>query len=144
MQGKIQPVVIAVIRKKNKYLLTFRTDTDPKKDPNGIYRAWQFPGGSIEFNESTEECLHRECIEEVGVDVNILALLPKIFHDVHLKYWHGVFITYICELKNPSAKIVLNEEASDYCWVTAKEAKKLKKLPKTQPVLNEAEKFFLK
>lgn len=31
----------------------------------------KFPGGGLEYGESTLECLHRECMEEAGISIEI-------------------------------------------------------------------------
>ena len=127
---KIQVVVGAVIQKKNKYLLTKRAEWEGE-DKKFRNNPWQFPGGGLEFGESTIEGMRREIKEEVGVEVKIIKLLPKIYHEVR-NYWHGVFICYLCELVNNKQQIILNEEASEYGWFTFEEIKKLPCLPKTQ------------
>ena len=38
-------------------------------------RGWGLPGGHIEDNESPEECLMRECIEEADVEISNLKLI---------------------------------------------------------------------
>jgi len=38
-------------------------------------RGWGLPGGHIEENESPEESLKRECIEEAGVEIDNLKLI---------------------------------------------------------------------
>jgi ADP-ribose pyrophosphatase YjhB (NUDIX family) len=38
-------------------------------------RGWGLPGGHIEDNESPEECLKRECIEEADVEIGNLKLI---------------------------------------------------------------------
>jgi len=36
---------------------------------------WQIPGGRIELDETEEQCVQREMLEETGLDVQIDALL---------------------------------------------------------------------
>jgi NAD+ diphosphatase len=125
MSNFIQPVVVILIKKENKYLLTVRAEEGEKE--NNFHGYWQIAGGGLEFGESVEECAIREAKEELGVDVEIVRMLPKIYHDTRGR-WHGIFIAFECSMKD-DAEIVLNEESSEYGWFTLEEAKKLKMMP---------------
>ena len=53
---------------------------------------WEFPGGKREPDESFEQCLHRELMEERGIQVDILGLVESITHHyaektVHLRFF---------------------------------------------------------
>lgn len=115
MLKKFQPVVLAVIEKDNKILFTKRIDDRPEN--NG---KWQLPGGGMEFSETPEQTLHREVMEELGVEIKNALLIPYIDTKVR-NNWHGLFISYYCKLKDPNAKIILNEEASEYRWFEKQE-----------------------
>lgn len=132
----IHPVAIAIIRKGDRYLMTKRVDFDPEDKINFPY-AWQFPGGGMEFGETPEDAVKREMIEEIGVEVEIIALIPKIEIDVRSR-WQGLFIVYLCKLKNSLSVIKLNHEATDFGWFTLNEIAKLKTLPKTYDMVKRA------
>ncbi len=41
---------------------------------------WEFPGGKWEKNETAQQALQRECLEELGRGVDILEALPVVKH----------------------------------------------------------------
>lgn len=57
------PVLAAVIRRADRYLLCLRP---PEKRHGGL---WEFPGGKLDPGESHGEGVARELREELGVDV---------------------------------------------------------------------------
>ncbi len=126
MEKIFQPVVLAIIKKDNKYLLTLRDEVDKPDSPfNGF---WQLPGGGVEFGESVEDALVREIQEELNVSITINTMVLKILHKVRNKNWHGLFICFVCRLENENSDIKLNKEASEWRWFTKEEIMSLKKL----------------
>jgi mutator protein MutT len=53
---------------------------------------WEFPGGKRQAGESFEECLRRELLEELGIEVAVGRLLETVVHNypgrrVHLNFY---------------------------------------------------------
>jgi ADP-ribose pyrophosphatase YjhB (NUDIX family) len=141
MKKIIQPVVVAAIREGDKYLFTFRDDDEGDASSSGYNKVWQLPGGGLEFGESAEACAVREIMEEAGVMIDVVTLVPKLYHDVRNGVWHGLLICFLCKMKNEDAQIVLNHESSDYKWMSYNEVKDQKTLPFTKEIIALAEKI---
>jgi len=133
MTKRIVPVVIGAVIREGKVLLTKRQEWDLAEYREIKNSPWQIPGGGLEFNESTEQCVVREIKEETGLDVEIIGLLPKVFYNVRGS-WHGLFVCYSCHMKNPSQPVVINSEASAWGWYTLPEIKQLPSLPLTYSI----------
>jgi 8-oxo-dGTP diphosphatase len=61
----MKTVTAAVIRNEGRILLARRS---PGSTLGG---KWEFPGGKIEGNETAEDCLSRELLEELSITVRI-------------------------------------------------------------------------
>ncbi len=137
----IKSVVIAIIKKNNKFLMTKRVKFHTEDDKFYPF-AWQFPGGGLEFGETPEQTVKREMIEEIGTEIEIISLIPKIYTEVR-DQWQGIFICFLCILKSESSNIVLNNEASEYNWFTLEEISQLELMPQTFVMAKEAEKIII-
>ncbi|CAN5573714.1 8-oxo-dGTP diphosphatase MutT [soil metagenome] len=62
-------VTCAIIENEEKVLIAQRSETmsQPLK--------WEFPGGKVEKNESEENCLKREILEELNIHIEIKTRL---------------------------------------------------------------------
>lgn len=139
MAKEINIVVIAVIRnKQGKYLLTLRAEDDPE---DKFHNIWQLPGGGVEWGEKLEDALKREMREEIGVEINVIKLIPKIFESIRDTSWHGIFPCFLCELVDENAAIELNAEASDYKWYCLNEIKTVSSYSETIEIVDIVERF---
>lgn len=131
-------VVVAIIQNtKGEYLLSQRNyPTLPE-----VHLKWQLPGGKIEFGETTEETLQRECAEELGQEVHILKTTPSVkthmWHHTNREPQHTLLIGYLCELVDEEKEIKLNHETNDYKWFTIEEIKNLDRLPHSLEMIEE-------
>jgi A/G-specific adenine glycosylase len=103
-------VSAAVLRKNGKILITRR------KLEGHLGGLWEFPGGKVLKNETSEQACIREIKEEVNLDISVNTFLTRIKHAyTHFKIIMDVFnCTYI------SGELKLNGP-TDYRWVTADE-----------------------
>ena len=66
---------------------------------------WEFPGGKQEENETDEQTLEREIMEELGVEILIVDKLPVTIKD---QGWREIILVpFVCNLKTEN--IVLSE-----------------------------------
>jgi ADP-ribose pyrophosphatase YjhB (NUDIX family) len=137
MENKIRVVVVAIIKNKDKYLLTKRYE--PKRLLT--HETWQLPGGGLKFNETANECLVREIREELGVEIETISQPIVVDNIVKEENWHGVTLAYICRLQDKNAKIILNHEATEYKWLSYEESKTYRLHFGTLEMLAEAEKL---
>ena len=84
--GNIVEVSAGLVFRDGKLLIT-------QRPANGhLAGLWEFPGGKLERGETFEMALHRELMEELGIEVAILGLIESITHrypekTVHLQFY---------------------------------------------------------
>jgi 8-oxo-dGTP diphosphatase len=69
-------VTAAIIKKDDKILICQRGEG------GNCQNLWEFPGGKQEENETLEECLIRECREELSIDIKVNG----VFANTSYKY----------------------------------------------------------
>ncbi len=95
---------------------------------------WQFPQGGIENNETPEEALHREMLEEIGTNAfTIIEQTSWIHYDfpetIRQNLWNGKYcgqqhIWFLCQLIVSDQAINLETtqpEFSEWKWVNPEE-----------------------
>lgn len=85
---------------------------------------YQFPGGRVNVGESFEDALHREVLEETGLNV-------KLNKPLYVGEWRPIIkgrpnqiIAIFCTCETVSTKIKLSEEHDKSLWIDPKEYKK--------------------
>jgi 8-oxo-dGTP diphosphatase len=81
--------------------------------------AWCLPGGKVDFGQTVEEAMRREVHEETGLTCDSTRFL--FFQDSlpgpHLPL-HFLNLYFEC---STSGQVTLNEESSDFRWISASE-----------------------
>ena len=93
-------VTCALIEREGRVLCTRRSAE------MSLPLKWEFPGGKIMEGEAPEECLRRELLEELGLEIEVGRALPLVTH----RYPDFAITLYpfLCRV-GPSAEITLNE-----------------------------------
>ena len=99
-------VVAAIIIDDNKVFATQRGYGDFKG-------GWEFPGGKVEANETTEDALKREIMEELNVSIDIKDFLHTVEYDYHK--FHLSMDCFICSIV--SGELILKDHEGSK-WLT--------------------------
>lgn len=117
-------VCAAVVYHHNKILITLR----PEGKKLGGY--WEFPGGKIEDQETPEDALKREMIEELAIEVDVGELLETVHH--RYEWGNVIILAYWCQWKSGDIKHL---EVANHCWVDAKDLTAYNILAADQPII---------
>ncbi len=101
------PTVDAIITFEGKFLLLKRKNPPVKGE-------WWLPGGRVRRGEALEYAVRREVREETGLVCRIIrqvGVINQVFPECHT-----ISVYYLVEVA--SAHVKLNEEHSDYRWVS--------------------------
>lgn len=116
---RVIEVAAGLVFRDGKLLITQR--------PAGGHLAglWEFPGGKRETDESFEDCLRRELMEELGIEVELGELIESITHSypektVHLRFFRCAWKQHEPQaLGCPAFRWVTKEELGEYEFPTA-------------------------
>lgn len=103
-------VAAAIIRKNGKVLICQRGEG------GNCAFLWEFPGGKLEVGESLENCLIRECKEELEIDV----VVKDVFATTTYRYPDREIDFTFFEAEAFDDEIKLNVH-KDYKWVMPNE-----------------------
>ncbi|MGD1704739.1 8-oxo-dGTP diphosphatase MutT [Dapis sp. BLCC M229] len=80
---------------------------DKRKTGGAFGGLWEFPGGKKEAGETIEDCIKREVLEELGIEVAVEEHLIRIEHNYseirvtlhvyHCRYLRGIPKTIECD-----------------------------------------------
>ncbi len=77
---------------------------------------WTIPGGTLEFNETMEECVRREVFEEIGVEIELDGQLPAIDHIIPDEGQHWVTNIFPARVLNGEPENLEPEKCDEIGW----------------------------
>ena len=106
--------VTAVIRNiEGRYLVVKRSSKEISF-PN----MWSFPGGKVEGNESIEEALSKEVMEEVGLNIMPAKVLLKDASFIRPDGQSVKVFAFLCEAVDPVEVKLDVRDFSEYRWIS--------------------------
>jgi ADP-ribose pyrophosphatase YjhB (NUDIX family) len=78
----------AVIVDEAGYVLLLRRNAEPEAG------YWTIPGAAVEWFETCEAAIRRECSEEIGVSIDVGAILTVVDYILEAKGMHWVSVEY--------------------------------------------------
>ncbi|WP_246014647.1 (deoxy)nucleoside triphosphate pyrophosphohydrolase [Geomonas oryzae] len=98
---------------------------------------WEFPGGKIEPGEGREECLKRELVEEMGVEIAVGRPLTPVTHSYPA--FDVTLYPYICSIV--SGEITLHEHSA-MTWLSPERMLELDWADADLPIILEYQGLF--
>lgn len=71
----VHVAVAVIINQDDEFLITKRSADQHQGN------KWEFPGGKVENNETSQEALYREIREELGIEIQSALHITDIIHD---------------------------------------------------------------
>ncbi len=104
----ILQVACAIIEQNGKVLCAQRSES------MSLPLKWEFPGGKIQEGERPEDCLKRELLEELGVQISVCRPLAPLTH--HYPAFSVTLHPFICRI---AAGEITMREHSAVAWLPA-------------------------
>ncbi len=105
----MKPIIVtaAIIRKGQTILIAQRQALGEH------HLQWEFPGGKLELGETPEECLRREILEELNLEIKVLDIFKVVYHVYKSKTI--LLLCYLCDLIGGEEMALA---CNDFQWVS--------------------------
>lgn len=110
-----------IVDSDNKVLIVERA-----RDDNFMPGFFELPGGKIDFGETAEEALVRECKEEVGLDVKAIKPYSTFSYTAKQDTEHAIDIQFVVRVVKDDTEVKLSDEHESFQWITVEEVENYK------------------
>ena len=117
---RVVAAIIKAVNDKNKPII-FAT----QRGYGDLKGGWEFPGGKIEYEETPQEALKREIMEELDTEIAVGDMIDTIEYDYptfHLSmdcFWCEVVNGDLILKEHEAAKWLTKEHLNDVDWLPA-------------------------
>lgn len=102
-----------------------------RKHGKNLEYKWEFPGGKLEAGETLEECLKRELMEEMNLEIFVRE--PFVTSSYDYDFGTIVLHSFWATCKSQDIPVVLEHE--QYRWVDPKELPNYDFAPADKPII---------
>lgn len=100
-------------------LLLMQRSANDKAFPN----YWGLVGGFMEWNETGEEAIRREAMEEIGAEIQVSHFIGRIYYTPHPYCGMVISLCYYTSIKSGIPYPAQPEECQDVKWFDPEELK---------------------
>jgi 8-oxo-dGTP diphosphatase len=103
----------AVIINDNSEILLLKRSQNAKNEKG----KWEAPGGAVNFWEKRDDAVKREMKEEIGVEVEIIDVLPVVDEILPEDKQHWVGTSYLVKIKNNQNPKIMEPKKTRCNWL---------------------------
>ena len=100
-----------IFNDNNEFLMVLRSENC--KNEAG---KWMIPGGAVDFNERLEDCVRREAMEEIGVELDVERNFGAVNHILPDEGQHWVAPVFKCRIKSGKPHIREPHKHAEMKW----------------------------
>jgi 8-oxo-dGTP diphosphatase len=100
--------------------------------------VWEFPGGKVENDETPEDCLHREILEELKIQINLVIRMTAAEFSFRPENTIRL-MPYLCTWSSGDLELTEHDE---YRWLSKDSLKTLVWSPADLPIIEELVRFW--
>ncbi len=134
MENKKPGIGFGVMLLRDNKILLGRRHDDPEKAQSELEGAgkWTMPGGKLHYQETFEDGIYREVLEETGIEIDRTSLRHISTTNNIVANAHFVTLGFLCEHFTGEAEVKEPDEIVEWQWFSLDELPKPLYFPSKQ------------